>query len=133
MERRAPHFEDLGLHAIVAARAPDHMGELIQDFEALVVIFHDFGPMPDPDNDATIFYTSGTPGRSNGAIGSPTRSAASSAHGEMIVAGVFGLSDQILGETVAAVIQLTPGSRLPASELQAFAAIRLAYFKSLPS
>src|SRR3546814_13776363 len=51
------------------------------------------------------------------------------AHDAVLAAGVFGLPDQILGETVAAVVQLAPGSRLAESELQAFAATRLAYLK----
>jgi long-chain acyl-CoA synthetase len=73
IERLAPHFEGLGPRAIVAVRAPQ-TGELIHGFDALVADFHDSDPVPDPglmpDDDATIFYTSGTTGRPKGAVGS---------------------------------------------------------------
>lgn len=51
------------------------------------------------------------------------------AHRDVMAAGVFGLPDQQLGETVAAVVQLAPGARVLPSDLQSFAASRLAYFK----
>ncbi|PQM26312.1 fatty acid--CoA ligase [Sphingopyxis lindanitolerans] len=74
IERLALHFETLGLRAIVAVRAPDRTGAVIHGFDALVADFQDSAPMPDPglmpDDDATIFYTSGTTGRPKGAVGS---------------------------------------------------------------
>lgn len=51
------------------------------------------------------------------------------AHSEVLSAGVFGLPDQVLGEIVAAFVQLAPGSRLTETDLQAFVAHRLAHFK----
>lgn len=54
------------------------------------------------------------------------------AHPDVIAAGVFGLPDQQLGETVAAAVQLAPGATVEPADLRSFAASRLAYFK-IPS
>lgn len=51
------------------------------------------------------------------------------AHEDVLSAAVFGLPDQVLGEKVAAAVQVRPGARLSETELQALVAARLARFK----
>ncbi len=50
-------------------------------------------------------------------------------HPEVIDAAVFGLPHRVLGEEVAAVVQVRPGAELPPAELRGFLAARLAAFK----
>lgn len=50
-------------------------------------------------------------------------------HDAVLDAAVFGVPDRVLGEQVAAVIQLKPGSEVVAADLQAHAARHLASFK----
>lgn len=51
------------------------------------------------------------------------------AHPDVLAAAVFGLPEKILGEIVAAVVQLRAGSELTESQLQEFVAARIAHFK----
>ncbi len=73
-ESLAPHLGDLGLEKIVTARgaAPSVAGALA--FEDAVGEPPADAELPDvelgPDDDATLFYTSGTTGRPKGALGS---------------------------------------------------------------
>lgn len=55
--------------------------------------------------------------------------AALSEHPGVVLACVFGLPDDVLGETVGAVVEVAPGTDLPAEELREFAAARLAAYK----
>ena len=52
-----------------------------------------------------------------------------SEHPAVILACVFGLPHEVLGEQVAAVVQVLPGKAVPQQELQHFIANRLAAFK----
>lgn len=51
------------------------------------------------------------------------------AHPDVLAAAVFGLPEKILGEIVAAVVQLREGSMLTEGQIQSFAASRIAHFK----
>ncbi len=51
------------------------------------------------------------------------------AHRDVLAVAVFGLPDQILGEIVAAAVQVRPGARVSGEEIGSFAAGRLARFK----
>jgi len=72
--RLAPRFANLGLHEIVVARdqAPPVAGQL--RFEQVLGTPPSDAELPDlrlePEDEATIFYTSGTTGRPKGALGS---------------------------------------------------------------
>ena len=78
LERLAPFVTDLGLSALVSTRTADDFGTGATPLEALVGAPADYAtlpddPMPDPQVDpddlATILYTSGTTGRPKGAMG----------------------------------------------------------------
>ncbi len=70
-ERLAPHLAGLPLEAVLVARAERALPPGRLDFEAALA---DEGELPpvalDPEDDATIFYTSGTTGKPKGALGS---------------------------------------------------------------
>jgi len=78
VDRLRPHFRNLALEGIVAVRTPkDELG-IAEAFEDLVGKPSDYAslsadPLPDPglvpEDDATIFYTSGTTGKPKGALG----------------------------------------------------------------
>jgi long-chain acyl-CoA synthetase len=50
-------------------------------------------------------------------------------HRDVLAAAVFGLPDQVLGEIVAATVQVRPGAQVSGEEIEGFAAGRLARFK----
>ncbi|MBX3494334.1 MAG: acyl--CoA ligase [Parvibaculum sp.] len=78
LDRIRPHLKALGLDGLVAVRTPaDELG-VAEAFETLVAKPQDYAKLPDgtlpdpgvhPDDDATIFYTSGTTGKPKGALG----------------------------------------------------------------
>jgi len=69
-ERLLPHRSSLPLEAVLVARAG---GALPQGMSRLEDLFGEDGALPevaiDPEDDATIFYTSGTTGKPKGALG----------------------------------------------------------------
>lgn len=71
-DRLAPHWNDLDPLAVIAVRSPARVGAF--DFNMIVEEFRDADLPKDPglgpDDDATIFYTSGTTGSPKGAVGS---------------------------------------------------------------
>jgi long-chain acyl-CoA synthetase len=73
-EALAPHLGGLGLRAAVVARAEGGLGEAFGRFEDVIGTPAADAGLPDveidPDDDATIFYTSGTTGKPKGAFGS---------------------------------------------------------------
>lgn len=79
LERLAPSLPDLKLAGVIAVRTPkEQLGGLADAFEDLIGKPADYGnlsadPLPEidiqPDDDATIFYTSGTTGKPKGALG----------------------------------------------------------------
>lgn len=78
LDRIRPHLKALGLNGLVAARTPEDELGVADAFDALVGKPADYAklsadPLPDPgldpEDDATIFYTSGTTGKPKGALG----------------------------------------------------------------
>ncbi len=73
LERLAPHLDDLALTAVVVAKAGDEVAAPALRFEDVVGSPEPGRALPDveldPEDDATIFYTSGTTGRPKGALG----------------------------------------------------------------
>ncbi len=71
--RLTPHLETLALGHRIVARAGDDAPEGWTRFEALVGDVPDTASLPpvdlEPEDDATIFYTSGTTGKPKGALG----------------------------------------------------------------
>src|SRR5947207_3433734 len=73
-ERLEPHWDELSnLRAVIVARSEGSVDEGHQRFEDVLGDVAAEGTLPDvtldPDDDATIFYTSGTTGRPKGALG----------------------------------------------------------------
>ncbi len=72
-ERLASHLSGLNLKQVVVARPESDLGEGQLDFDGVVTTAGDGTELPDtdidPEDDATIFYTSGTTGRPKGALG----------------------------------------------------------------
>jgi long-chain acyl-CoA synthetase len=73
VERLAPYLPGLGLRSVVVARARSAVAAGQLRFEELVDAARPDAKPPelalDPEDDATIFYTSGTTGRPKGALG----------------------------------------------------------------
>jgi long-chain acyl-CoA synthetase len=73
-EALAPHLGGLGLRSVVVARAEGSLGEGFDRFEDVLGAPAADARLPDvaldPEDAATIFYTSGTTGRPKGAFGS---------------------------------------------------------------
>ena len=78
LDRIRPHLKALGLDGLVAVRTPDAELGVAEAFETLVGKPGDYvnlpaDALPDPgllpEDDATIFYTSGTTGKPKGALG----------------------------------------------------------------
>ena len=73
LQRLGPHLDDLALTAVAVAKAGDTVATPALRFEDVVGAPDPGGALPDvhlePDDDATIFYTSGTTGRPKGALG----------------------------------------------------------------
>jgi long-chain acyl-CoA synthetase len=71
-ERLRPHYDALDLAGVVVARADDVQGDE-EDFGDVVAGAPDLDALPavdlEPEDDATIFYTSGTTGKPKGALG----------------------------------------------------------------
>jgi len=73
-DRLAPHYADLGLRGVIVARAAEELTPGHQEFEDVLARHAGKDQLPpaeiDPEDDATIFYTSGTTGFPKGALGS---------------------------------------------------------------
>ncbi len=78
LHRLMPHFEALELDGVIVARASGALPSFAERFEDLVEEPAAYGLLPDralpdadiqPDDNATIFYTSGTTGKPKGALG----------------------------------------------------------------
>ncbi len=78
LERLQPHLKNMKLSGIVAVRTPRELLVGAEAFEDLVARPEDYArlsgdPLPDPqlmpEDEATIFYTSGTTGKPKGALG----------------------------------------------------------------
>src|SRR5439155_1184364 len=72
-QRLAPHLGDLGLERVIVARADGALDPSHDRFEDVVADGSEEATLPDvdlgPEDDATIFYTSGTTGSPKGAVG----------------------------------------------------------------
>ena len=72
-ERMAPHLDGLGLDAVIVARPESPLAPGQERLADVLASSPTDGVLPDvdlrPEDDATIFYTSGTTGRSKGAVG----------------------------------------------------------------
>jgi long-chain acyl-CoA synthetase len=78
LERIGPHLGNLNIAGLIAARAPRGLPGEAEAFEDLIgtpggyaALSADLPPDPgiEPEDDATIFYTSGTTGKPKGALG----------------------------------------------------------------
>jgi long-chain acyl-CoA synthetase len=71
IERLAEHRRALTIRTLIAVRAEDAAGD--EPFEDLIAAGSEAAELPDvplhPDDDATIFYSSGTTGKPKGALG----------------------------------------------------------------
>ncbi len=78
LKRLEPHLPDLELTGLIVARSSGVLPAQAERFEDLVSPTGDYGLLPDrplpdvridPEDNATIFYTSGTTGKPKGALG----------------------------------------------------------------
>ena len=78
LDRIRPHLKALKLDGLVAVRTPEAQLDGAESFETLVGEPRDYAGLPadalpdpglHPEDDATIFYTSGTTGKPKGALG----------------------------------------------------------------
>jgi steroid-24-oyl-CoA synthetase len=73
LERIRPHLAELGIDGIIACRHSEYFDSRIEDLNRLIASVDSTSELPKvsiaPDDDATIFYTSGTTGKPKGALG----------------------------------------------------------------